>query len=186
MNMKRMLCILQIALLLGGLAIVAKPVYRLARWKVDAFHGRRFWDNRVNRDNNRRVLAAPAALLYINAVDLVTPILHGADEENLFRYPCLELSGPNLNETGVKVILGHRDMHFRKLSEPLRRQSIHLELPDGTKKKYTIMETEIIDKDLLNNRLQDKKNEDWLVLVTCYPFRYTGPAPKRFLVWALH
>ena len=36
-----------------------------------------------------------------------------------------------------------------------------------------------------SKRMREKAGEDWLVLLTCHPFRYLGPAPRRFLAWSM-
>ena len=127
---------------------------------------------------------SPAAWLRAPGTGLSTLVIHGASENNLTAYPCLESSCPALNEPGIKLILGHRDMHFRKLKNIRVGNSIELELPDKKIQKYQVMEIEILTPEQVVERVNEKKQEDWLVLVTCYPFKYVGPAPKRFVVWA--
>ena len=80
--------------------------------------------------------------------------------------------------------MAHRDIHFRGLEKVAAGDIIKLESPDKTQKYYRILETEIISPERVPPRLAEKSPEEWLVLLTCYPFYYTGPAPKRFLVWA--
>ncbi|MCP4157299.1 MAG: class D sortase [bacterium] len=125
----------------------------------------------------------PAVWLSVPGVGLNTLVLNGADKESLYRYPCLE-SNIGMNESGMKLILGHRDMHFRKLKDIAIGFKIGLELPGNKQRAYRVVETEIVAAGKVLQRVNRMTDEDWLVLMTCYPFEYTGPAPRRFLVWA--
>jgi sortase A len=55
-----------------------------------------------------------------------------------------------------------------------------LTTPDGTE-EYHVVSTRIVEPNDVSV-LDEKSNE--LTLVTCYPFYYVGPAPKRFIVQA--
>ncbi|OLC27621.1 MAG: hypothetical protein AUG08_06255 [Acidobacteria bacterium 13_1_20CM_2_55_15] len=51
-------------------------------------------------------------------------------------------------------------------------------------KEYRVVSTKVVpptDTSALDDAISDKT----LVLVTCYPFYYIGPAPKRFVVEAV-
>lgn len=79
------------------------------------------------------------------------------------------------------IIAGHRDLHFRMLKD--LKLGDHIEI-DSTQGQFTyrVSSFEIVsptDVDSLRPRYSRQ-----LTLVTCYPFYYVGPAPKRFLVRA--
>ena len=79
------------------------------------------------------------------------------------------------------AIAGHRDTFFRPLKDIKMNDRIRITTPDGTT-EYRVVSTKIVgprDVSVLDN-----KSEDRLVLITCYPFFYIGPAPKRFIVEA--
>lgn len=73
---------------------------------------------------------------------------------------------------------GHRDSFFRPLERIKTDDTIKFTTLDGTT-EYRVISTRIVqpnDASVLNS--------DALTLVTCYPFWYIGPAPKRFIVQA--
>jgi sortase A len=85
-------------------------------------------------------------------------------------------------ENGNVAIAGHRDTFFRPLRRIQEGDEILLETP-AKALTYRVSSTEIVDpSDVAVLRSHGK---DELTLVTCYPFSYLGPAPKRFIVHAL-
>jgi len=77
----------------------------------------------------------------------------------------------------------HRDSFFRPLKDIQTGDTIRLTTPDDVK-EYRVVSTKIVpptDTSVLDHANSDKT----LVLVTCYPFYYIGPAPKRFIVEAV-
>lgn len=84
-------------------------------------------------------------------------------------------------EWGNIVLAGHRDTFFRPLRNIQAGDAIALETPAGNfeYRVESIVVTSPTDVALL------KPTEDrMLTLVTCYPFYYVGPAPRRFIVRA--
>jgi sortase A len=84
--------------------------------------------------------------------------------------------------TGNMVIAGHRDTFFKPLKGIKKNDVITFTTVEGTK-KYTVTSTSIVmptDTHVLNPSAQNM-----ITLVTCYPFYYIGPAPKRFIVQAV-
>jgi sortase A len=78
-------------------------------------------------------------------------------------------------------IAGHRDSFFQNLKQVNRGDEIELETT-------TTSETYIVDRILVTSEddlsvLQPRGLQS-LTLVTCYPFHYVGPAPRRFVVQA--
>jgi sortase A len=60
--------------------------------------------------------------------------------------------------------------------------AIDLESRDGRRSRYRVREMRVVDKGELD--VVEPTSTPRLTLVTCYPFRYIGPAPKRFVVRA--
>ncbi len=79
------------------------------------------------------------------------------------------------------AIAGHRDTFFRPLKDIQVSDTILFTTPDGTE-KYHVVSTKIVEPND-TSVLDESSNE--LTLVTCYPFYYVGPAPKRFIVQAV-
>jgi sortase A len=82
---------------------------------------------------------------------------------------------------GNVAIAAHRDTFFRALGEIRANDIINLQTVNGNY-QYKVESTEIVgprDVEVLRRTTQPE-----LTLVTCYPFYYIGPAPKRFIVHA--
>lgn len=82
---------------------------------------------------------------------------------------------------GNCIIAGHRDLHFRILKDIRAGDEITIDSPAG-RFAYRVMETDVVEP-TADPSLQAEYPEQ-LTLITCYPFYYVGPAPKRFLVKA--
>lgn len=84
-------------------------------------------------------------------------------------------------EPGNVVLAGHRDSHFRKLRDIQLGDSIRVTTPLGTF-EYQVEETITVRPEQVE--VLEDVGRPVLTLVTCYPFEYVGPAPKRFIVRA--
>ena len=82
---------------------------------------------------------------------------------------------------GNCVIAGHRDTHFRVLKDLQRGDEIVVESAFGN---YLYRVTDLRVVYPTNTKLIQALPEPTLTLVTCFPFYYVGPAPKRFIVTA--
>lgn len=83
---------------------------------------------------------------------------------------------------GNSVIAGHRDTDFRPLRRIREGDMIRFRAAD-TAIDYVVRETTIVaptDVTVLR-----PTSRSVLTLITCYPFTYIGPAPKRFIVRAV-
>jgi sortase A len=88
---------------------------------------------------------------------------------------------PLPGQHGNVGIAGHRDTFFRGLRDIRSDDEIKLTTLDGSY-RYLVDSTEVVspaDTQVLSN-----SDDTILTLVTCYPFYYVGPAPKRFIVRA--
>jgi len=84
-------------------------------------------------------------------------------------------------QAGNIGIAGHRDTFFRPLAQVRIDDEIALIAPNA-ETRYRLTETLIVDPARLS--VLDATSRPSLTLVTCYPFRFFGPAPKRFIVKA--
>jgi len=82
---------------------------------------------------------------------------------------------------GNTGIAAHRDTYFRPLRSIRAGDAITLQTLSGTY-TYRVLSTEIVGP--RENQVLLPDGHDELTLVTCYPFYYIGPAPKRFIVRA--
>jgi sortase A len=82
-------------------------------------------------------------------------------------------------EPGNVVLTAHRDTFFRPLRDIRPGDTIEVRTPDG-EFAYRVDWTEVVsprDVGVLH-----ASSENTLTLVTCFPFYFVGPAPKRFIV----
>ncbi len=83
---------------------------------------------------------------------------------------------------GTKLaIAGHRDTFFRPLKDIQPNDTIRFTTPEGTT-EYRVTDTKLVGPN--DTWVLDGESDETLTLVTCYPFYYVGPAPKRFVVQA--
>jgi sortase A len=120
--------------------------------------------------------------LEIPRIGLTAMVLDGASSQTM-RVGLGHITGTSSpGENGNVAIAGHRDTFFRPLRRIREEDEIFLETP-AKALTYRVSSTEIVDpSDVAVLRSHGK---DELTLVTCYPFSYLGPAPKRFIVHAL-
>lgn len=105
-------------------------------------------------------------------------VLDGADAASLSRFPCRESVGQ------ASLVMAHRDTHFQGLEKIREGDVFHWELRDGQVRNYQCWAIHIVDKAEVETLIEKQRGSDCLLLLTCYPFRYIGPAPQRFLVVA--
>jgi sortase A len=124
---------------------------------------------------------AYVARLEIERLGLSTVVREGADDSTL-RTAAGHLSDTPLpGEPGNSAIAGHRDTLFRKLKDVRVGDRIAVTRPAGTA-YFTVRDTRVVaPTDVL---VLAPTEGPTLTLVTCYPFRYIGPAPNRFVVRA--
>ena len=88
---------------------------------------------------------------------------------------------PLPGEAGNVAIAGHRDTFFRPLRFIRRNDTINVTTDRG-EDQYRVVSTSIVAPS--DVQVLYPTGRDTLTLVTCYPFDYVGPAPKRFIVRA--
>jgi len=79
-------------------------------------------------------------------------------------------------------IAGHRDTFFRGLQGIHEDDAIMLTTRDGSF-RYRVNSFAVVGP--RGTRVLAESTQPSLTLVTCYPFRYLGPAPERFIVHAV-
>jgi len=84
-------------------------------------------------------------------------------------------------QAGNTVLAAHRDSFFRGLGEMKRADVIRLTFPGG-EYLYTVEFVAVVNPD--ETWVMEPAAGQALTLITCYPFHFIGPAPKRFVVRA--
>ena len=85
------------------------------------------------------------------------------------------------DEAGNIGIAGHRDTFFRPLRGISAGDAIVLTTPHGVS-RYSVEWTRVVQPSDVS--VLRPSRESGLTLVTCYPFRFVGSAPERFIVRA--
>lgn len=135
-------------------------------------------------DEAHRTPVVPGSVLgriEISRIGISVIIVEGIGRRSLQRavghIPGTALPG----EQGNVAISAHRDTFFRPLKDIRQDDEVTLTTPNGSY-RYRVDSTKVVateDTEVLND-----SGESVLTLVTCYPFYYVGPAPKRFVVRA--
>jgi sortase A len=124
---------------------------------------------------------APLGRIEINTIGLTAMILEGTDARTLRRAVGHIPGTPFPGERGNVVITGHRDTFFRPLHNIRKDDQITLTTLNRSY-QYRVDSTEIVEPE--DTEVLADSDDSVLTLVTCYPFYFVGPAPKRFIVRA--
>ena len=155
---------------------------------VDSLHQTRNTDSSLWSAQRTKLYQATAgrstealAVLRIPRLHLEAPVLEGTDKLTLNR-GVGRIAGTSRPGQGGNVgIAGHRDGFFRPLKDVSAGDLIELVTASGTD-TYAVDRVRITspaDVSVLGPKAQPS-----LTLVTCYPFYFVGPAPKRYIVEA--
>jgi len=125
--------------------------------------------------------AEPLAVLRIPRLRIEVPVLPGTDDVTLDRGVGHIEDTALPGAEGNSGIAGHRDGFFRGLKDIAEGDVIELETAGG-KDSYRVERTWIVDPEDVS--VLDPTPTRAVTLVTCYPFYYVGPAPRRFIVRA--
>ena len=121
------------------------------------------------------------AWLEVPRLRISTAVLEG-DDSLALRLGAGHIPGTPLPGSAGNVgIAAHRDSFFRPLAGIEPQDRIRLRTPGGDW-DYTVESTRIVQPSNVGVLANSRQSE--LTLVTCYPFRYVGAAPLRFIVRA--
>jgi sortase A len=123
----------------------------------------------------------PLGRIDISAIGLTSMILEGTDAKTLRRAVGHIPGTPLPGQRGNVAITGHRDTFFRPLRNIRKDDEIRLTTLSGSY-RYWVDSIEVVEPD--DAKVLDNSDDAILTLVTCYPFYFVGPAPKRFIVRA--
>ncbi len=117
----------------------------------------------------------------IKTIGLAAMILEGTDGRTL-RHAVGHIPGTPLpGQQGNVALTGHRDTFFRPLHNVHRDDEITLTTLAGIY-RYRVDSTRVVEPE--DTEVLADSSDAVLTLVTCYPFYYVGPAPRRFVVRA--
>jgi sortase A len=123
----------------------------------------------------------PLGRIEISTIGLEAMILEGTDARTLRRAVGHIPGTPLPGQQGNVAITGHRDTFFRPLRNIRKDDEIRLTTLSGSY-RYWVDSIKVVEAGAME--VLDNSDDAILTLVTCYPFYYVGPAPKRFVVRA--
>lgn len=176
----RLFCTLCALIFLFGIAgsvIVGPPAYRMFVRRVKLYQARSEWNEILA--GGAVTDGAPLCNLKVPSAGIDIPILEYSTETNLSRLPCISATCPDKDRS--PVIVAHRDLHFRPLQDVKVGDRVYVTRRSGENIEYLILRLHVVDPNVAENMAGDVQ-PGTLMLVTCYPFRYIGPAPERFVV----
>lgn len=108
-------------------------------------------------------------------------IYSGIEEEILKNGPGWMPESNLPGDDGMSVILGHRNRNHLKIIEDVQvGDEISFCYLDGRTISYNVTEVQIFENSA--DWVLPQPDGNMLVIVTCYPFRYSGSAPGKFQV----
>ena len=110
-------------------------------------------------------------------------VLEGSSGRNLAFGPVHDPASVLPGKPGNSVIAGHRDTHFRVLKDLKSGDPVHVELLDGTRLSFIVVDLRVADSRQARIVLDAERPR--LTLVTCYPFdAMNAHTPLRYVVTA--
>lgn len=123
-----------------------------------------------------------AGILVIPQIEAELPIVEGTDADDLEK-GVGHYKGTAWPKGNDQIVLsGHRDTVFRRMGELKIGDQLIVKVPFG-EFTYIIEETKIVEADDLTV-IRPTSPDEILTVTTCYPFRYVGNAPQRYIITA--
>jgi sortase A len=113
----------------------------------------------------------------------ISPLVLEGTDASVLRVAAGHVRGTALPGSGGNIaVAAHRDTFFRELGGIRRGDEILLTTLAG-EIRYFVDRTEIVEPS--NTAVLNRSPDAELTLITCYPFHFIGPAPKRFIVHSM-
>jgi sortase A len=139
----------------------------------------------AQRNSSRQTATLPAGgplgRIEIASIGLTAMIQEGTGRQTLQRGVGHIVGTSLLGASGNIGLAGHRDTFFRQLRNIHEGAEITLTTLTGSF-LYRVDQISIVEPE--DSQVLRDSGENLLTLVTCYPFSYVGPSPKRFIVRA--
>jgi sortase A len=123
----------------------------------------------------------PVARVIIPRLGLDEVVVEGVGDDELRAGPGHMIESALPGDSGTSVISAHRDRHFHALGGIAVGDTIVTESAPGTV-SWTVSRIRVVRAD---NSALDARATPTLMLTTCWPIRYVGPAPDRLIVEAM-
>jgi sortase A len=145
-------------------------------WTVDRYQ---FVDHRQPDVKVRPAAGSMVGRIEIPRLKYSAVIFEGIDDATLDRGVGHLAGTATPGELGNLVLAGHRDTFFRPLKKIREGDEIDVTGPDGVS-RYRVEFTQIVAPEA--TEVLRSTGRATLTLITCYPFRFIGNAPDRFIV----
>lgn len=109
-------------------------------------------------------------------------VAYGVEESTLKKTPGWLTTSVLPGENGMCVVYGHRNRNHLKVLEKVTVGDTITATKDGIAYTYAVSDIAIYES--TSDWRLPTLNGSTLVLVTCYPFRYSGHAPGKYMVIA--
>jgi sortase A len=112
----------------------------------------------------------------------VSAIVEEGESNSTLSQSVGHLSGTALpGQPGNVALAAHRDTYFRDLEDIQNGDDVYFTTATAIY-KYKVDDVSVVAPDDIS--VIAPSNDSRLTLITCYPFHFVGPAPKRFVVAA--
>ena len=122
----------------------------------------------------------PLARVAIPRLGLDEVVVEGVGDDELRAGPGHMIGSALPGDSGTSVISAHRDRHFHALARVTVGDTVITDSERGTV-KWVVSRIRVVDADA---PALHASSAPTLLLTTCWPIRYLGPAPDRLLVEA--
>jgi sortase A len=170
-----------LALVCLGLVLCGYAAYNYSWMRSQQRVLARQWQERGTSVLSPARISDGLARIQIPKIGLDAVIVEGTTHRALLRGPGHVLNSSLPGEPGNTVIAAHRDTFFRRLAELDPGDSVYLD-EGSTQYRYVVDRATIVDPN--DASVLKSSSDSRLTLITCYPIRYVGPAPKRLVVTA--
>lgn len=109
-------------------------------------------------------------------------VAYGVEESTLKKTPGWLTTSVLPGDNGMCVVYGHRNRNHLKILEKVTVGDIITATKDGIAYTYAVSDVAIYES--TSDWRLPTLDRSTLVLVTCYPFRYSGHAPGKYMVTA--
>jgi sortase A len=162
-----------------GCAALGYCAFLWGRAQYDQAQGSRMVDQGRFDVKARPAAGSLVGRIEIPRLKLSAVIFEGTDDRTLYRGVGHLAGSATPGKRGNLVLAGHRDTFFASLKNIREGDEIDVTGPGGTF-RYMAGATEIVAPEA--TEVLRPTGAATLTLITCFPFRYVGNAPDRFIV----
>ena len=123
----------------------------------------------------------PVARVVVPRLGLDEVVVEGVGNDELRAGPGHMIGSALPGDSGTSVISAHRDRHFHALGRIAMGDTVITESARGTV-VWRVSRIRVVNAD---DPALDVRTTPTLMLTTCWPIRYLGPAPDRLIVEAV-